>query len=82
MIVVMTSFIPVIPVMCHPAISCMPVGARSPAQIDHIDEHFPSLLLTGKIDSVVRVLAGWEERNVQLSERTDSSLDCDLYLQV
>ena len=43
MMVVMTSFIPVIPVMCHPAVSCMPVQARSPllsspTQIDHIDE--------------------------------------------
>ena len=43
MMVVMTSFIPVIPVMCHPAVSCMPVYARSPllsspTQIDHIDE--------------------------------------------
>ena len=38
MMVVMTSFIPVIPVMCHPAVSCMPVSARSSLQIDHIDE--------------------------------------------
>ena len=45
MMVVMTSFIPVIPVMCHAALSCMPVCARSPAQIDpRIDEaEHPSL---------------------------------------
>ena len=52
--VVMTSFIPVIPVMCHRAVSCMPVQARFPAQIDHIDEtsFYPSPVETDRNDFI------------------------------